>query len=97
MFPINPECSECQRFQERLHTAEHLHASYSPDFDGTKPKPKSKWLKRYKEESYRRELAMNLARAQLGLHLAVDHKDENHQRDIGKNQDIIRREGRLSP
>lgn len=91
----HPECDECRQLKDRMVNAEYSVGSFGPTLCGGQPK--SKWGKAYKDEFRNQELAANEARAQYELHLGTVHKDENHQRDLGRNLTILLREGRITP
>lgn len=92
----HPDCAECRKLKDAMVEAESSHRNFRPDFGGGY-RPKSKWPKDWREESYRVEMAANRARADYEFHLGAVHKDENHQRDLERNLTIIMREGRLKP
>lgn len=96
-FYEHPDCAECRKLKDAMVSAEDSSRNCRPDFSGGSSKPKSKWPKQWRDESYRQELAANRARAEYEFHLGTVHKDENHQRDLGQNLNIMIREGRLKP
>jgi hypothetical protein len=93
----HPDCSECRKLKDAMVRAEDSYRTYKPDFGGTRPKPKSRWPKGWRDGSRSLELGMNFARAEYEFHLGSVHKDQSYQRDLGKNFNIIVREGRLGP
>lgn len=98
----NPECEECRRLQDTVASAQDSYRSCRPEYGNYRMSAKSRWPKAWREESHRQELASNLARAQYEFHRISKHDpefetNEAKQREVFRNLDIIRREGRLSP
>jgi hypothetical protein len=91
----HPDCVECRKLKDRWVNAESSYKTFRPDFGDYKSK--SKWPKAWKEESHNLEMAKNDAKAEYEVHLGTVHKDENHQRDLGRNLMTLLREGRLKP
>jgi len=91
----HPDCEECRQLKDAMVRAEDSYRTCRPDMGTTKPK--SRWPKDWRDELYRRQMAANLTRAKYGVHLGADHKDANHQHDLGSNLAIILRKGRLKP
>jgi hypothetical protein len=90
-----PDCAECRELKDSMVHAFTSYTSYRPPFDVATSK--SRWPKAWRDESYKLEMASNLARAKYEVHLGTVHKDENHRSDSARNMSIIIREGRLKP
>lgn len=91
----HPECETCRSLKDAKVYAEMTLRSCRPD-SGTY-KSKSRWPRAWKDEHYRLEKAVNLARAKFHLHLGQDHDDESHKHNMAENALIVLREGRLKP
>lgn len=90
--------SDCEKCQQLNDAAVYAHKSYHscrPDFG--QRKSKSRWPKAWRDESYRLELAANLARAKYEFHLGADHKNETYTNSLPRLLDIIVRKGKLKP
>lgn len=91
----HPECEECRKLKDAMVYAQDSYNSFRPEFGASRPK--SRWPKAYREESYRQELSANRTKAEYEFHLATVHKDELYQSSIQRNLEIIIRKGRLKP
>lgn len=91
----HPECEECRKLKDAMIDAEWDLKTCRPDIGNYRSK--SRWPKAWKDEHYRLEKTVNLARAKYHVHLGTVHSDERHQQDLATNLEIIMRQERLTP
>jgi hypothetical protein len=91
----HPECEECRKLRDAMVDAEWSLRTCRPEM-GTY-KSRSRWPKAWKEEHYQREKAASLARAKYHVHLVTEHKDKAYEYELGRNMDIVLRDGRVKP
>jgi hypothetical protein len=90
----HPDCEECKKLKDAMVYAEDSVGGFR--LPGAY-KPRSRWPRRYRDEASRLKRNSNLARATYELHLVQAHDDESRKSSVGKNLDVVLREGRLKP